>query len=221
MKIHHRNLLVLVLSAVLGIGAWFIWSTDQQYRQRRKLLDPLSQAVQFSRAFQTGDPDGPMQFMMFDEQTPREIVRPNLALLSGLHRLDGLMKRMFDEGFDSPPLPAPLNELSFDVWEEKSTPDHLVEIVGDIAYVGPDDVRLVLRRHNGQWFVDPRPFADETIDLERADAMNTQLNGLAERVRAGEFATRQDALDAYNASVFLGLLGGMGNPQPATRADAP
>ena len=215
MKPHRRNLLVLVLAAVVGVLAAFVWSTIRQHQAMHAWQDPLDVAVRFSRDFGTGDPEAPMRSMLFDEETTADDVRPKVALMSGLARLEGFIWREFGEGLNSPPLPSPLREL-----DELGGPDRQdwIEVEGDIAYAGPPHARLVLLRHGDNWYVDPRPFVDRDIDPDRARAMNSQLNLLTERVRGGEFKTRQEALDAYSATVFLGLLGGMGSEtkRPAT-----
>lgn len=130
---------------------------------------------------------------------------PSLLLQSGIVRFDEAAREAFENGLDERPMP-PIDSL---------TPEQ-TDIRDDTAWVGPDKGSVRLLRVGGHWKVDAELFVDDSIDLDRAQAMHAELLRLAERVEAGEFATRDEAMGAYNGTVIIGALRGIGQGQ-ATR----
>ena len=200
---NRRTLVVLLLAAAVGVMAAVI------VRSSGFDVSPIQHAARDAlRDLERGHVDLAMNRMWFGDAGAVD-ARPGVTLVAGLSTLDAALRRRFDAGLPDAPLPsadAAFARISMTAGHD------------DIALAGPPDRQVALVRRDGTWRVDGRPFVDPAIDPDAADAMRGELSRLADRVDAGEFGARDDALAAYHAAVFLGALGGGG---PTTRpADA-
>jgi hypothetical protein len=128
---------------------------------------------------------------------------PTLTLLAGLGEVDAALRETYEAGLAEPAIPfapASLEHVTLD---------------RDVAFSGDGQNRLVLVRRDGDWFVDPRPFIDDDLNLAAAEAMRAELRELAGRVRAGEFTTHADAVAAYESAAIRGLLRSMMTTRPS------
>ena len=200
---NRHTLIVLLLAAAVGVvGAIIVRSSGFDF-------SPIQFAARDAlRDLERGHVDLAMNRMWFGDAGADD-ARPGVTLVAGLCTLDAALRRRFGDGLPDAPLPpadAAFARISMTAGQD------------DVALAGPPDRQVALVRRGGAWRVDGRPFVDPAIGPDAAEAMRGELSRLAGRVDAGEFNSRDDALAAYQAAVFLGALGGVG---PATRpADA-
>ena len=199
--------IIFILIAACALGAlvsiaWKFFSSIEDTVQY-SVAYGLAREVQSGLA--SGDADAVVDSFRLSDSADREAVIGSVRVLAGLHPLHNAMLARYGEGLDEPPFPQ------FD-----SSAIESIERGEGFLIVGSAEAGLVLLNDDDGLRVDPRPFIDPDIDPDQAEAMRLELLRLTQRVEAGEFATRGDALAAYNAAVFLGALRSI--DPPTTRA---
>ncbi|MEM7808781.1 MAG: hypothetical protein AAF561_11790 [Planctomycetota bacterium] len=194
-RLHKPSIIAIAVLAVVSMVGGFAYQ-ELKHRTAVKQVDLAT--TSFVGALETGFVEEASR-VLGSRESERNEVLPMLTLLSGQLALDRALNSQFGEGLRDRPLPV-------------SHADQAESIVfeDDVAFIGEDANRLVfVRDERGAFRIDRRPFVSPGIKLEAAQAMRAELVTLANRVRDGEFDSRDAALDAYQTAAFRGLLAGI------------
>jgi len=198
-----RWLLVLAAAACVGLLASGVLNHAHDGKAHRD-GGIAARARTFVQAVAIGEIEAAIEQVDSTEGNSDRL-KAGVTLLTGVVQLDRSLESQFGFGLEPKPLPVP------DSFDFRS-----VERRKNYAVVGPAEAQLVDLDTEYGWRLDPRPFVEGTLGLAAAEAMRAELVALAERVEAGEFATREEALAAYDAAAFRGLLAAAA-ASPATR----
>lgn len=193
-----RTWILFGVAIVIGIAGALVWQAFNRQEWIRQIGRAENAAWEFNYELSEGRIDHAKPLALTN---PGVDELPSVLLLAGTAAVDVALVDKFGESGLLHPLPLD-GSINHDAYPRP------VETV-TLSDKSGRSVNIV--RSSLGWQVDIRPFVDESLQLDAAKAMHAELMRLAERIEAGEFATREEALDAYSAAVFIGALKSIGD----------
>jgi hypothetical protein len=182
-----RNIILLVVAAIVLVGGYFVWSLFRQAMWSHVLIHASASVRALETTAIDGAEETALEWVLVDDASSG---MATIHLLGGTGAVDDAFRERFARPNPAHPYPSPVR-MNYGGYR---TPRGIVTADDEHGRT----IELVRQGHG--WRVDLRPLEVQGVSVEEAQAMRAAMIDFAERVRAGEFASFDEAVAAYDAA---------------------